>query len=46
MDFNFIVGVAPDKETINNMHKELAKGLINKYGKKVMNKVLKEQIDK
>lgn len=41
MDFNFVVGVAPDEETINNMHKELAKGLINKYGKKVIKEVLK-----
>lgn len=45
MEFKFVTGTAPDEETINNMHRELAKGLINKYGKEVIEKVLK-QIDK
>lgn len=45
MEFEFIIKTAPDKETIKQMHKELAKGLVNKYGQGVMKEVLK-QIDK
>lgn len=41
MEFKFVTGTAPDEETINDMHKELAKGLINKYGKEVIKEVLK-----
>lgn len=42
MNFKFIVDVPPDEECLNNFHKALAKGLINKNGEENMKKVVAE----
>lgn len=39
-DFEFIVITPPDEECIENFHKTLAQGLINKYGIETMKKVV------
>lgn len=41
MDFEFIVGTPPDEECIQNFHKTLAQGLINKYGSEKIDKLIK-----
>ena len=41
-EFKFVVGVAPDEETIREFHSVLAKGLIKKYGVETMKEVLKK----
>lgn len=41
-DFEFVVGVAPDEETIKEFHRILANGLIKKYGANIMKGVLEK----
>lgn len=41
-DFEFVVGVAPDEETIKEFHRILANGLIKKYGANNMKGVLEK----
>lgn len=41
-EFKFIVDVPPDEYCINNFHKTIARGLIEKYGAENMRRVLKE----
>ena len=41
-DFEFVVGVAPDEETIKEFHIILANGLIKKYGANTMKGVLEK----
>ena len=41
-DFEFVVGVAPDEETIKEFHRSLANGLIKKYGANTMKGVLEK----
>jgi len=41
MQFEFIVDVPVDEETIRESHKVIAQALINKYGANNMRKVLK-----
>lgn len=41
-DFEFVVGVAPDEETIKEFHRILASGLIKKYGANTMKGVLEK----
>lgn len=41
-DFEFVVGVAPDEETIKEFHRILANGLIKKYGANTMKGVLEK----
>nr|DAD70027.1 MAG TPA: hypothetical protein [Myoviridae sp. ct6F13] len=47
-DFEFVVGVAPDEETIKEFHRVLANGLIKKYGVNTMKGVIEKarEIDK
>ena len=40
--FEFVVGVAPDEETIKEFHRILANGLIKKYGANTMKGVLEK----
>lgn len=40
INYEFVVDVAPSRETILEFHKNLAKILINKYGKETMKKVV------
>ena len=42
-NFNFIVDVSPDDYCIENFHKSLARGLINKYGTENIKKILKDK---
>ncbi|MDU1031616.1 hypothetical protein ACQPUQ_09920 [Clostridium paraputrificum] len=46
--FEFVVGVAPDEETIKEFHRVLANGLIKKYGVNTMKGVIEKarEIDK
>lgn len=39
-EFEFIVDVSPDEETIREFHRSIAQGLINKYGAETMKRVL------
>lgn len=41
-EFEFIVDVQPDKETIREFHRSIAQGLVNKYGAETMKRVLEE----
>lgn len=41
-EFEFIVDIPPDEETIKAFHRAIAQGLINKYGSETMEKVLEE----
>ena len=41
-DFEFVVGVAPDEETIKEFHRVLANGLIKKYCANTMKGVLEK----
>lgn len=41
-EFEFIVDVPPDRETIINFHKVIARGLIKKYGEATMREVVKQ----
>lgn len=41
-EFEFIIDVPPDEETIREFHKSIAQGLINKYGAETMKRVLEE----
>ena len=45
-EFEFIVDIPPDKETIINFHKAIAKGLIKKYGEATMREVVKQLEEK
>ncbi|WP_204226492.1 hypothetical protein [Clostridium botulinum] len=40
INYEFVVDVEPDEETINEFHKNLALILINKYGVQTMKEVL------
>jgi hypothetical protein len=40
-EFEFIVEVPPDEETIRNAHKIIAKAYVEKYGVETMKEVLK-----
>lgn len=41
-EFEFIVDISPDEETIKAFHRSIAQGLVNKYGVETMKKVLEE----
>jgi len=41
-EFEFIVDVLPDEETIREFHRSIAQGLVNKYGAETMKRVLEE----
>ncbi len=42
MDLKFVIDTPPDEKCLNDFHKLLAKGLINRYGIETMKKVVKE----
>lgn len=42
VEFRFVIKNEPSKDVIEEFHKQLAKGLINKYGKDLIKKALKE----
>lgn len=46
--YEFVIGIAPDEETIKEFHKVLANGLIKKYGIETMKEVIRmiEEQDK
>lgn len=46
--YEFVIGIAPDEETIKEFHKVLANGLIKKYGIETMKEVIRmiEEKDK
>lgn len=40
INYEFVVDVEPDEETIRKVHEDLARILINKYGVQTMKEVL------
>lgn len=44
--YEFVIGMAPDEETIKEFHKVLANGLIKKYGIETMKEVIRMIEDK
>ncbi|MGN2370624.1 hypothetical protein ACTFJW_11295 [Clostridium cagae] len=40
INYEFVVDVEPDEETIRRVHEDLARTLIKKYGKQTMQEVL------
>lgn len=42
MDFNFVIGTAPDEDTIITMHKILVKALVKKYGIETIQEIIKK----
>ena len=42
MELKFVIDTPPDEECLNDFHKALAKGLINRYGIETMKRVVAE----
>lgn len=45
-EYEFVIGIAPDEETIKEFHKVLANGLIKKYGVETMKEVVRRIAEK